>query len=66
MLGDGVIITAVNEIVNIIDQKTFTIKWKIYQKEAEYGFVTAMALHNFSQLAVGYSKGFVLVYDLIN
>lgn len=64
ILGDGVIIAAVNEVVNLIDNRTYQIIWKIHHPEAENGFVTALALFNSSILAIGYSKGIVLVYDL--
>lgn len=55
--------TACNEVVNISNIKTGEIAYQIYDKEAIHGTVTALQSTN-TLLAIGYSSGTILVYDL--
>jgi U3 small nucleolar RNA-associated protein 12 len=69
MFVEQYVITAANEVINVIDVSTAEIVKKFYDSEATYGYVTCMALFEGqsdlqgSQLAVGFSTGHVLVYD---
>ena len=55
--------TACNEVVNFINLNTNEIRYKIYDKEAEHGYVTHLKASG-KILAVGFSTGTILVYDL--
>ena len=57
------IVTACNEVVNFLNINTNEIRYKIYDKEAEHGFVTHLKASG-NLLAIGYSSGTILVYDL--
>ena len=57
------LVTACNEVVNFINMNTNEIRYKIYDQEAEHGFVTHLKASG-SKLAIGYSSGTILVYDL--
>jgi len=55
--------TASNEVVNLTNMRTGEIEHQIYDREAVHGEVTCLAASN-SLLAIGYSDGAVLVFDL--
>jgi hypothetical protein len=57
------LITACNEVVNFINLNTNEIRYKIYDKEAEHGYVTHLKANN-NVLAIGFSTGTILIYDL--
>ena len=57
------LISACTEVVNLINSQTNEIEYKIYDKEAQYGFVTCLK-SSANLLAVGYSSGTIVVYDL--
>jgi WD40 repeat protein len=56
-------VTACNEVVNFINLNTNEIRYKIYNHEAEHGFVTHLKASS-NVLAIGFSSGTILVYDL--
>jgi hypothetical protein len=57
------LITACNEVVNLINLNTNEIRYKIYDKEAEHGYVTHLKASG-NMLAIGFSSGTILIYDL--
>lgn len=57
------LVTACNEVVNFVNINTNEIRYKIYDKEAEHGTVTHLKVSG-NMLAVGYSSGTIIVYDL--
>lgn len=52
------LVSACNEVVNLTNMKTGEIVYKVYNKEAQHGFITCLAATN-GMLAVGYSSGTV-------
>ena len=56
-------VTGCNEVVNFINLNTNEIRYKIYDPEAQYGFVTCLRASG-KLLAIGYSSGTILVYEL--
>ena len=56
-------VTACNEVVNFINLNTNEIRYKIYDHEAEHGFVSCLK-PSANMLAIGFSSGTILVYDL--
>ena len=57
------VVSACNETVNLVNAVTKEIEYKIYDSQAEHGFVTCLKVSG-QLLAVGFSNGTVLVYDL--
>ena len=55
--------TACNEVVSLSNLTTGEVIYKLYEEDAENGFVTALTASGFF-LAVGYSSGAVVVYNL--
>jgi hypothetical protein len=47
----------------LINEHTKEINYKIHDREAEFGFVTHLKVSD-QLLAVGYSSGTILVFDL--
>ena len=56
-------VSACNEVVNLSNVRTGEVDFKIYDREALYGAVTCIASVG-SLLAIGYTNGTVLVYNL--
>ena len=57
------LVSACNEVVNFLNINTNEVRYKIYDKEAENGFVTHLKSSG-DRLAIGYSTGTILVYNL--
>lgn len=57
------IVSACNEVVNFTNYKTSESEYKIYDKEAKYGWVTYLKASG-NMLAIGYSSGTIIVVDL--
>jgi hypothetical protein len=57
------VVSACNEVVNFSNIKTGEIQFKIYDKEALHGYVTHLSVSS-DLLAIGYSSGTILVYNL--
>lgn len=57
------VVTAANEVVNLTNVRTGEVTFQIYDREAMHGTVTCLATVG-SLLAIGYSSGTVLVYNL--
>lgn len=57
------VVTACNEVVNLTNVRTGDVQYQIYDREAMHGTVTCLATAG-SLLAIGYSSGTVLVYNL--
>lgn len=57
------VITAANEVVNFTNVRTGEVTFQIYDREAMHGTVTCLATVG-SLLAIGYSNGTILVYNL--
>lgn len=55
--------TACNEVVNLTNLRTGEVEHQIYDKEAVHGEVTCLASSS-TLLAIGYTDGTVLVFDL--
>ena len=55
--------TACNEVVNLSNVRTGEVLYQIYDREAIHGTVTSLAAQG-TLLAIGYSNGTVLVYNL--
>ncbi len=56
-------VTACNEVVNLSNARTGEVLYQIYDREAMFGTVTSLASKG-PMLAIGYSNGTVLVYNL--
>ena len=52
-----------NEVVNLTNVATSEIDYKIYDHEAQYGYVTHISV-SANLLAIGYSQGTILVFNL--
>mgnify|MGYP000954989068 CR=1 FL=1 len=52
-----------NEVVSFTNLKTSEKSFKIYDKEAKYGWVTCLKVSG-DMLAIGYSSGTIIVFDL--
>ena len=59
----NVLATACNEVVSLSNLQTGEVLFKLYEEEAGHGFVTCLAASSLL-LAVGYSSGHVIVYNL--
>lgn len=57
------VVTACNEVVNLSNVRTAEVEFQIYDREAMHGAVTCLATVG-SLLAIGYSSGTILVYNL--
>ena len=57
------IVSGCNEVVNFTDYRTGENAYKIYDKEAQYGFVTQLQVSG-DLLAIGYSSGTIIVVEL--
>ena len=57
------VVSACNEVVNLTNIRTGETEFQIYDREAIRGTVTCLATAG-SLLAIGYSSGTVLVYNL--
>ena len=57
------LVTACNECINLSNIRTGEVEFQIYDKEAMHGQVTYIATSG-SLLAIGYTNGTILVYDL--
>jgi len=57
------LVTGCNEVVNFVNVFTNEIKTKVYDREAKYGHVTCLKVND-NLLAVGFSSGTIIVYDL--
>ena len=57
------IVSSCNEVVSFTNHKTSESSFKIYDKEAKYGWVTCLKVSG-NQLAIGYSSGTIIVVDL--
>lgn len=57
------VVSACNEVVNLTNLSTGDVHFKIYDKEAIYGYVTCLRASS-DLLAVGYSSGTILVFSL--
>ena len=55
--------TACNEVISLTHLQTGEVVFKMFEEEAQHGFVTCLASAGFF-LAVGYSSGTVVVYNL--
>ena len=55
--------TACNEVVNLTNIRTGEVDYQIYDREAVHGEVTCLASSG-TLLAIGYTDGAVLVFDL--
>ena len=55
--------TACNEVVSVSNLQTGEVICQLYEEEAGHGFVTCLAASSMF-LAVGYSSGTVVVYNL--
>ena len=55
--------SASNEVVNLTNVRTGEVDFQIYDREAIQGTVTCLATAG-SFLAIGYSSGTILVYNL--
>ena len=55
--------SACNEVVNLSSVRTGEVDFQIYDREALHGQVTCLATVG-SLLAIGYTNGTVLVYNL--
>jgi U3 small nucleolar RNA-associated protein 12 len=55
--------TGCNEVVNLTNLRTGEVEYQIYDREAVHGEVTCLAAST-TLLAVGYSDGAVLIFDL--
>ncbi len=56
-------VSACNEVVNLSNVRTGEVDYQIYDTEALFGTVTCIATVG-SLLAIGYTNGTVLVYNL--
>ena len=56
-------VSACNEVVNLTNIRTGEVIYQIYDREAIQGTVTCLAVAN-SFLAIGYSSGTIMVYNL--
>ena len=57
------IVSGCNEVVSFTNLKTSEKSFKIYDKEAKYGWVTFLKVSG-DMLAIGYSSGTIIVFDL--
>lgn len=57
------VVSACNEVVNLTNLSTGDVHFKIYDKEAIYGYVTCLRACS-DLLAIGYSSGTILVFSL--
>ena len=57
------LVSACNEVVIFTNIKTGEIQYKIYDKEATYGYVTCLQATS-DYIAIGFSSGTILVYSL--
>ena len=57
------IVSAANEVVNLTNSRTGHVDFQVYDREAMHGTVTCVAVTG-SLLAIGYTSGTVLVYNL--
>lgn len=62
-VAETVLATACNEVVSLTRLHSGEIVYKLYAEDAEHGYVTCLAASNMF-LAVGFSSGTVLVYNL--
>ena len=56
-------VSACNEVVNLTNVRTGEVEYQIYDREAIQGTVTCLAVTG-PFLAIGYSSGTILVYNL--
>ena len=56
-------VTACNEVVNLSNMRTGEVEYQIYDREAMHGTATSLATAG-NLLAIGYSSGTILVYNL--
>jgi U3 small nucleolar RNA-associated protein 12 len=61
--GEKLLVTACNEVVSLSNMRTGEVAFKLYEENAAHGYVTVLAASGF-YLAVGYSSGTVVVYNL--
>ena len=57
------LLTGCNEVVNFTNLATQEIEYKIYDHEAQFGYVTYISV-SANLLAIGYSSGTILVFNL--
>jgi len=57
------VVTACNEVVNLSNMRTGEVEYQIYDREAMHGTATSLATAG-NLLAIGYSSGTILVYNL--
>ena len=57
------VVSACNEVVSLSNLTTGEVVFKLFEEEALHGFITCLATSGFF-LAVGYSSGTIVVYNL--